>query len=411
MRRNKCRMQSTGALALVLSAGLLGYAQQQAQAPAQQAAPGQVRTAEQQYKNIKVLTGTPANQLNLAMHGISGALGVDCVHCHIWEQFDKDVKPTKEVARQMIKMVRELNQAYFGGAQVITCYTCHRGSTRPVGVRIIPDTASMRGITTPPPPLPTEEVAKEAPSYPSPQSILAKYVQALGGEAALEKITSRVITAKRDYPTGPAGLQPALADVEIDQRAPNLSVMISKTDKFTVTEGFDGEVAWAQNVAGNVSFLPEPDQQRVKRSADFYESLHLAKNYERMEVAGIERIEGKDAYVLVAYPQNDSPERLYFDMKTGFLLRRLTTLPSSLGPFPYAVDYDDYKKTSKGVMFPFVIRMNPSTPRNEAATNSTIQIMRVRENVPIDATKFTRPAPKPAATRGACICCTADCRA
>lgn len=88
-----------------------------------------------------------------------------------------------------------------------------------------------------------------------------------------------------------------------------------------------------------------------------------------------------------------SPERLYFDTKTGFLLRRLTILPSSLGDFPYAVDYDDYKKVG-GVMFPFVIRMNPSTPRNEASTNSTIQILQVRENVPIDASKFTKPAPK-----------------
>ena len=99
----------SGGCAWALATALLSFAQQQAQAPAAQAqAPaGQVRTAEQQYKNIKVLTGTPANQLNLAMHGISGALGVDCVHCHIWEQFDKDVKPTKEVARKMISMVRE----------------------------------------------------------------------------------------------------------------------------------------------------------------------------------------------------------------------------------------------------------------------------------------------------------------
>jgi hypothetical protein len=71
----------------------------------------------------------------------------------------------------------------------------------------------------------------------------------------------------------------------------------------------------------------------------------------------------------------------------------LTFLPSSLGDFPYAVDYDDYKKTG-GVMFPFVIRTTPSSPRNEAATNSTLQILQVRENVPIDPGKFTKPAPK-----------------
>lgn len=380
----------------VLVAALFAYAQQQPAAPPAQApgGPAQVRTAEQQFKNIKVLTGTPANQLNLAMHGISGALGVDCVHCHVWEQFDKDVKPAKQVARRMITMVRQMNDTYFGGQQVITCYTCHRGSTRPVGVRIIPDTTTMRGLSVPPPPLPTEEVVKQPPSFPSPDAILAKYIQALGGEAALRKVTSRVIIAKRDYPAGPAGLQPVIADVEIDQQAPNLTVMFSKAEKLAVSEGFDGQTAWAQGANGNVNNLPEPDQQRAKRSANFYESLDLAKNYERMEVVGTEKVNNKDAYVLLAYVQNDTPERLYFDTKTGFLLRRLTTLPSSLGPFPYAIDYDDYKKIGKGVMFPFVIRTNPSNPRNEAATNSTIQILQIRENVAIDPGKFVKPAPK-----------------
>jgi hypothetical protein len=188
-------------------------------------------------------------------------------------------------------------------------------------------------------------------------------------------------------------LEPVLANVEIYQQAPNLTVMISKAEKFTVSEGYDGQAAWAQNMNGGVNNLPEPDQQRAKRTADFYESLDLAKNYERMEVSGIDKVNGKEAFVVVAYPQNDTPERLYFDTKTGFLLRRLTFLPSSLGDFPYAVDYDDYKKTG-GVMFPFVIRTTPSSPRNEAATNSTLQILQVRENVPIDPGKFTKPAPK-----------------
>jgi hypothetical protein len=384
------------ACGLALASVLFAYGQQRPEAPPAQVPGGQaqVRTAEQQFKNIKVLTGTPANQLNLAMHGISGALGVDCVHCHVWEQFDKDVKPAKQVARRMITMVRQMNETYFDGQQVITCYTCHRGSTRPVGVRIISDTITMRGLTVPPPPLPTEEVVKQPPSFPSPDAILAKYIQALGGEAALRKVTSRVIIAKRDYPAGPAGLQPVIADVEIDQQAPNLTVMFSKAEKLAVSEGFDGQTAWAQGMNGNVNNLPEPDQQRAKRSADFYESLDLAKNYERMEVVGTEKVNNKDAYVLLAYAQNDTPERLYFDTKTGLLLRRLTTLPSSLGPFPYAVDYDEYKKTSKGIMFPFVVRTNPSNPRNEAATNSTIQILQVRENVAIDPGKFAKPTPK-----------------
>jgi photosynthetic reaction center cytochrome c subunit len=370
----------------------------QAQAPA-----GQPRMAEQQYKNIKVLTGTPANQLNLAMHGIAGALGTNCVHCHTWEQFDKDGKAPKEIARRMITMVREMNKSYFGGAQVITCYTCHRGSLRPVSIAELPDTIGLRPRTEPAPPLPTEEIIQKAPSYPSAESILAKYVQALGGEQAIRKVTSRVITAKRDYPAGAAGLEPVPAEVEIYEKAPNLTVMISKAEKFTVSEGFDGEVAWTQNANGGVANLPEPDQQRAKRGADFYDSLDIAQAYGgQLQVTGIEKVNGKDAYVLQGTPENDSMEKLYFDVKTGLLLRRWSTLPSSLMRYPYEIDYDDYRKTSGGAKIPFVIRTNPSIPRDEAATNSTLQIVRVQDNVPIAPGQFARPQPKtPAAPAGA----------
>lgn len=360
-----------------------------------QAPAGQPRMAEQQYKNIKVLTGTPASQLNLAMHGIAGALGTNCVHCHTWEQFDKDGKAPKEVARRMITMVREMNKSYFGGAQVITCYTCHRGSLHPVGIAELPDTITLRPRTQPPPPLPTEEIIEKPPVYPTADSILAKYVQALGGEQAIRKVTSRVITAKRDLPAGAAGLEPVPADVEIYQKAPNLTVMISKAEKYTVSEGFDGQVAWTQNMNGGVNNLGEPDQQRAKRAADFYDSLDIAQTYGgQLQVTGIEKVNGKDAYVLQGTPENDSMEKLYFDVKTGLLLRRWSTLPSSLMKYPYEIDYDDYRKTSGGAKIPFVIRTNPSIPRDEAATNSTLQIVRVQDNVPIDPAKFTRPQPK-----------------
>jgi photosynthetic reaction center cytochrome c subunit len=376
--------------AVVLGTTLIPVGQR-AQGPAQQ---GQGRTTEQQFKNIKVLTGLPANQLNITMHNISGQLGVDCVFCHIWDKWDVDVKPNKQIARQMLTMVQEMNKTYFGGAPMITCYTCHRGSPMPVSTRIVPDTISLRPMTAEAPPLPTEEIVKEEPSYPSAQEILAKYIKALGGEDALRKVTSRVITAKRDYPFGPAGLEPVMADVEIYQKAPNLTVMISKTDKFTVSEGFDGQMAWVQGMNGNVNDLPQPDQQRAKRAADFYESLDMPMNYSRLEVTGVSKVNGHDTYLVIGYPQSDSPERLYFDVKTGLLVRRLTTLPTLLGLFPYAIDYDDYRKTKGGVMLPFIVRMNPSTPRDEAKTNSTLQVLRVRDNVPIEDNRFIRPLPQ-----------------
>jgi hypothetical protein len=81
---------------------------------AQQApASPQVKTAEQQFKNIQVLKGTPADQVVVGMHLIEGALGVDCEYCHVANDFPNDDKEPKKTARKMIQMVRDLNQTRF----------------------------------------------------------------------------------------------------------------------------------------------------------------------------------------------------------------------------------------------------------------------------------------------------------
>ena len=86
--------------------------------------------AEQKYKNIQLLKGIPSERLMKVMFAFKGSLGVDCTYCHIKDQFEKDDKPTKQTARKMIQLVRDTN-AKLGTATRVTCFTCHRGSTRP----------------------------------------------------------------------------------------------------------------------------------------------------------------------------------------------------------------------------------------------------------------------------------------
>ena len=86
--------------------------------------------AEQKYKNIQLLKGIPSERLMKVMFAFKGSLGVDCTYCHIKDQFEKDDKPTKQTARKMIQLVRDTN-AKLGTTTRVTCFTCHRGSTRP----------------------------------------------------------------------------------------------------------------------------------------------------------------------------------------------------------------------------------------------------------------------------------------
>jgi hypothetical protein len=352
-----------------------------AQAPQQPAA---VRTAAQQYKNVQVLRDIPANQMIPSMHLITGQLGVGCQYCHIWEEWEREDRPMKQVARRMMIMTAELNRASFGGTQAITCYTCHRSQPKPTNMVVLP--------IPPPPHWDAPEPAP--PVLPAVDEILNRYVQALGGEQALRKVTSRVIVGKRDLPTGPGGLVPVPAEVEIYQREPNLVVNVYRTEKFTISDGFDGTAAWAQNAAGAVNNAPNPDQGRVRRSANLHEPLQLKQNYTRMEVTGIDRVGARQAYVVVGFPDGDTPERLYFDTQSGLLLRRATYNQTAAGPSPYEVDFDDYRDAG-GVKMPFVVRMTPASPRVEIGTRSTLRIEKVKTNVAIEDGRFVRPQPRP----------------
>jgi len=350
-----------------------------ASAPAQVSPANEGKTAEQVYKNIKVLQGTPANELNQSMHLMKGATGMDCLYCHIEREWEKDVKPAKNVARAMITMMMDINKRNFGGRQVVTCNTCHNGRPIPAAMPVFPVLEPKEAVQ---------------PALPTVDQILAKYVQALGGEAALRKFTSRTITGTQYIPTGPGGTVPTPASVERYLKAPNLAVTIYRAPAYAISQGFDGTSAWSQDQAGRVTEPVKLDVGRAARAADFYEPLNLKREYPQMTVRGIERVNGHDAYLVVGVPQGDSPESLYFDMNTGLLLRKQTVLPTPIGDSPYQADFDDYRDTGSGVKFPFLIHMSPSNARTELAPEATLRVTKVEDNKAIEDSKFTKPAGK-----------------
>ena len=95
--------------------------------------------AEQDFKNIQLLKGMPAGRLLAVMEvGYSKSLGVNCTHCHVAGQWEKEEKPTKQITRDMSAMAKAINTEYPKGIKnlkspnpVVNCTTCHRGQVKP----------------------------------------------------------------------------------------------------------------------------------------------------------------------------------------------------------------------------------------------------------------------------------------
>src|SRR5277367_4375335 len=146
--------------------------------------------ADDVFKDIKVLKGLTVDEFMGTMGRLSAALNVCWGDCHIRAgrsnpQWDKD-PPRTLVARHMVEVMNKINKESFGGRQQVTCWTCHRGTTPPA------TTPGIDAIYSDPVPMPADYLPQAAAGavVPSADVIFEKYIQALGGDAAIAKLTS-----------------------------------------------------------------------------------------------------------------------------------------------------------------------------------------------------------------------------
>jgi hypothetical protein len=175
----------------------------------------------------------------------------------------------------------------------------------------------------------------------------------VGGKAALEKLNTKTTRGTADTPQGKLKF-------EIAQKAPNLYT-VSLTPAETATtlapayaEGFNGTAAWRRTARGSAEIEGSELALARLNGALFDPALAPAPRTINNRVR-TETINGHDCYVLA---ENTSEtgffERLYFDQKTGLLIRRVVLERTLFGPLPVTWDYDDYRDVH-GVKVPFTL--------------------------------------------------------
>src|SRR5262249_6072195 len=203
--------------ALVVLTGLSAARDSRIQDSATTAKPPE-KTVDQVFKNIKVLDGLPQSKLYPTMRFMAASLGFQCGSCHVIKNgfidAPADDKPEKQTARQMIKMVIEINRTLFEGNPTVSCYTCHRGHPKPEGAPVLPlPMPSPRSSNTPA--AGSTIPSTSTSSLPSADDVLNKYFIAIGGKAAADLITSSVVKGTTTTAVG------QLVVYEAEQAAPD----------------------------------------------------------------------------------------------------------------------------------------------------------------------------------------------
>jgi photosynthetic reaction center cytochrome c subunit len=365
----------------VASMGLVAFAPVGQTSVQQPAAVLADKPVEQVQKNIKVLNGLPESQLIPVMNFMSASLGVRCIYCHVNKDgkcdFVTDEKPEKNTARGMIKMVLAVNKGTFSGNTEVSCFTCHRGRTNPASVPSLP----IPVVTPQPVAAETKPgETKPADAAPTVDQVLAKYLEALGGSAAIDKLKTR--TSKGEWLTS-NGLT---WGYELYQSGPDKIYAVINTPKQGVFErGFNGTAGWEKSSHG-VRAIEGAELANLRRYPDWLKDIKLKEQFSRLMFGGKEKIGEREVYVLRGVTTDNQRERLYFDVQTGLLVRRVTNTPTMIGLIPEQVDFEDYKSVD-GLMMPFTIRISSVDPN----ITSTRKFAEVKLNVPVDETKFIRP--------------------
>jgi hypothetical protein len=441
----------TAALPLLIADRTGIYAQQPPnEAPPAPGQPPAGRGGPQLPKNIQVLKDVPPEQLQLTMQYIAASLGVQCNFCHVQGQNDLDDKDTKKTARQMMKMVDQLNSTFFDGKPSVSCASCHNGRSKPVrtpplaidmtpeqaaaaaagrgrggrggpggpgpeaglggggapgvagpGAAGAPVAGGARGAAVAPggqggqgrgaqpaaPPAPTETV----------DEILAKYVQALGGQPAVQNAKTRVMTGTittRDLVT---------SNVTVQEKVTGEYRIDIATQPVPTIRATNGKVAWAVGGGGGGRGGGAPpdaardlagfQMQQGLRLADFALPLQLKERYAALLVnKAYDTIDGKPVVGITGSPYPNVVEQLSFDRATGLLLRRQITTGSGGTGFNIMnlgeqIDYGDYRNV-RGLEVPHTVR---HATWNQVTTEKFTD---VKVNAPVADEIFAKPAQK-----------------
>ena len=369
----------------LLTVGLMGTTMvQRAKAQAAQATAAKAQIASEAFKNVttSTLKGLVVDDFLGAMGAISADLGLDCADCHPGAGSDTvdwviDT-PRKRTTRRMVEMVANINKTNFGGAQMVTCFTCHHGRLRPsttIGLDALYGTPNDE----------RDDIVAPIADGPSATAIIDKYIQALGGAEKLAGLKSFVATGtSAGYEGLGGGGQFQILAQSPDKRTVQI-VFKDHPERGDSIRAYNGTTGWIKSPRGLFTQYDvtgsELDGQRLEALLAF--PGQMKQTLTGLRAGNPDSINGSEVDVVQGTGPRGILATLFFDKQSGLLIRLVRYGKSPVGRVPTQLDYADYRDVG-GVKFPFKYTFSWLDGKD------AFQLTDVKTNVPIDAAKFNK---------------------
>ncbi len=220
-------------------------------------------------------------------------------------------------------------------------------------------------------PLTARESGKS--ELPTVDQVLERYIEAVGGREAIEKLTTRVCKIEQIHDLN--WTDPKVQKVPMETYAKDPHLILWKEHKPTGVrlEGYDGNDFW-HSEGGETVIREETIPLKQRFVFDPRGPLSIEYYFPNLSVESIETVEGRECYKLLPEGLKEAHFSLYFDIETGLLFR-----------IGYYWTVEEYREID-GVKIPFKITMS------RKGGSSTYLFESIEHNVPLDDEMFAVPA-------------------
>jgi hypothetical protein len=215
---------------------------------------------------------------------------------------------------------------------------------------------------------------------PSGESLLQRYIDRSGGEAAYAKAKNVTMSGTVEMPA-----QNISGTVAIFEEGEKNYTVMEFAGIGKIEEGFDGETAWQNSALTGPRILAGEERLEAKRAATLSRITAWREVYKEARTVGSEDLDGKPAWRVEMTPKEGKPETFFFDRDSGLLVRTSAVHTTALGDIAADSTMSDFRSID-GILTPFAL--------TEKAMSQTI-VMRFKSvsyNVSVSADRFDLPA-------------------
>lgn len=220
--------------------------------------------------------------------------------------------------------------------------------------------------------------------------IVAKYVAKIGGMEKIQAVKSVRVTGKF---SGGGGFEAVTVN---ENKRPNKSRQEFSLQGLTAVSAYDGKDGWKINPfqgKKDAESLGEDEMKAMIDESDFDDSLiNYQARGNKVEYVGMDTVDGTDTFKLKVTLPSGTVKTYYMDTDYYVPIKIETKRMIRGAEVETETVLGDYKEVN-GVYYPYSFETGAKGSQNKAK----ITIEKIEANVPLDDTRFARPAVKSAA--------------